>query len=442
MCEAASRKARPPSDFSVFSVTSVVYWFIVRAFIRVPPCSSVVKNLGVDMKNRFSLFAVSVLSCALVGPLLAQAAKPAPAPGSWEAWSAVEPIRQKFGALRKTDAAAAAALLEDELNKVSDPHVAADFFTLLGEVYTDDLKAPDKTVALIDRALPIFQKPAYKVPPYHYMTMVAAKANALAALKKGAEAEALLKENWPLVVQSNLSDNLYAQRTSRDSVRAQIAALEAQDKGAQVNAFLADFLLGSPNYLNMQSNSTGYWIFNELQTRLKKQEKWDEALGWAKLSYQLCPFEKAEIERATQTLSKIWAAQDDFAAAGMFSKAQTDTTTKNPLVAVKTPVFSEETRASLKKQIADLEGRQQLEFKPDRARIIVKFYLTLGTPDDMKDAMKAAVKLLKDRPDLQDGSLSVCRVFKAADCNLIRANAFLSYMAGEGANPVSEFLKK
>ena len=76
---------------------------------------------------------------------------------------------------------------------------------------------------------------------------------------------------------------------------------------------------------------------------------------------------------------KVWAAQDDFAAAGMFAKSQTDAAAKNPLVAAKTPAISDETRANLKKQIADLEGRQIAEFKTDRAKVIVKYHIMLGT---------------------------------------------------------------
>lgn len=389
------------------------------------------------MKKKLAFLFLNIAVCA---PLWAAPAAPFK-PGSWESWSAADPVRQKAGQLRKTEPQAAAALLEEELNKVTDPNVAADLFTLLGDIYVADVKEPQKAVALFERALPIFQKPEYKVPAYHWMTMIAAKANALAALKKGAEAEALIKENWPLLLQSNASDNAYNQRAARDTLRAYSAALEAQGKGEQFTGILSQFLRYSPQFLNLQSGDAGSWLLSELTARLQKEGKTAEALGWGKLVYQLAPFDKKEIERSTQTLNKLWAAQDDFAAVGLFTKAQSDAAVKNPLISLKTPPLTDEAKAILQKQVAELEGRNVVELNPARSRDIVKAYVTLGTPDDLKNAMKTAVKLLKERPDLQDGSLLVCRVFKAADCNLIRANAFLAYMNGEGQNPVTEFLK-
>ena len=58
-------------------------------------------------------------------------------------------------------------------------------------------------------------------------------------------------------------------------------------------------------------------------------------------------------------------------------------------------------RANLKKWIAELEGRNHLEFRLNRTRDIVNSYIVLSTPDDLREAMKAALKLLKEWPDLQ-----------------------------------------
>ena len=361
---------------------------------------------------------------------------------SFDAWNAAEPTRRKAAELRKTDPKAAAQLVQQALNQVSDPNVAADFYTLLASIQTNDLKQPDEALKLLDFALPLFQKAENKVPPHHWMTMVAAKANALAAQKKGVEAEAFLKENWPLLVQASQSANAYSQRAARDTLQAYAAALAAQDKEAQFTQVLGQFLRHSPQFLNFWPGNTENWLLTELQSRLQKQEKWDEALSWAKLSYQLAPFDKKEIERSTQTLNKIWAAREDFAAAGVFSRAQTDAALPNPLAKVPLPPLSDEGKAILQKWIADMEGRQVVEFRVERTRDIVKARIALGTPGDLSEAMKTAVKLLKEHPESQEGSLLVCRVFKAADSNLIRANAFLSYMGGEGANPIPEFLEE
>lgn len=357
-----------------------------------------------------------------------------------DAWSEAEATRQKVATLRKTDPPAAADLLENELDKVQNANVAADFFTLLGDVYTTSLKAPDKALATFDRALPIFQKPEYKVPAYHYLTMIAAKANALTALKKGAEAEALMKEHWPMLLQSLQTENPYGSRAARDATQSYKDALKAQGKDAEVTPLLGRVLGAAPQYLNPSSGDSHAWIQGELVARLQKEGRAEDALGWAKLAYQICAFDKGDIERATLNLGKIWAAQENFAALGQFNRAQSDAAAPNPLAKIPSPLLSDETKAHLKKFVADLEGRQIAGFSRDRAKLIIKAYIVLGTPEDLRSAMGVATKLLKEHPEWQDGSLLVCRVFKAADLNLLRANAFLSYLAGEGPSPLPEFL--
>lgn len=395
--------------------------------------------------------AVSVFCFSFICPSFCLPSNAAPgAPGatpakspeqlSGEAWGVAEKIRRQVSDLRKADPKAAAELLEKTLDETTDPNVAADFFTTLGDVYTNDLKAPDKALALFDRAFPIFQKPEYKIPTYHWITMVGSKARALMASKRLNDVEALLKENMPSVLdaaQSTAGGN-YPKMATRDVMNVRFALLQAQGREKQIPDELTAFLLASPNYLKDSSS----WAWSELLTQLQKQGRGEEALSWGKLSYRLGNFKKEDIEKATQLLNKLWASQDDFAAVRVFNKAQTDPTVANPLANVKVPVLPAAAQETINKRITDLEGRQIIGFRMEVAREIVDLRLILGTPEDLREAMLSAQKMLRERPDLQDGTLQICRVFKAADMNLIRANAFLSYLEGEGKNPIPDFLKE
>jgi len=60
------------------------------------------------------------------------------------------------------------------------------------------------------------------------------------------------------------------------------------------------------------------------------------------------------------------------------------------------------------------------------------------------DAMLIARRLLLDNPSKGNvAALEMARVFKAADLNMVRANALLQYMqTGQGINPTDEFFKQ
>ena len=376
--------------------------------------------------------------CSAILSLLALCSLTARADKSFEAWSAADATRKKVGELRRSDPKAAAQTLEQALQQVTDSNVAADFFSTLGDVYTDDLKEPDRAIAVFERALPLFQKPENKVPVYHYLTMVGAKSKALLAAKRLADAEALLKENAPRLAENGQHTVGYARMATRKVLSAHLALLQVQGREKEGPELLMGFLAAAPAYLKDPAD----WVWSELIAQLQKQGRMEEALRWGKLSYRLCGFNKDEIEKSALLLNKLWASQEDFAAVRIFNKAQTDPSVANPLANVKLPTLSPEARASLKKQVEELEGRLIINFNMGVARDIVSLRLLLGTPDDLREAMLAAQKMLKERPDLQDGTLQVCRVFKATDMNLMRANAFLAYLEGEGKNPIPEFLKE
>ncbi len=359
-----------------------------------------------------------------------------------DVWSDAEATRQQVHKLRKSDPKAAAQVLEQALNQVTNSNVAAEFFTILGDLYTADLKEPDKALALFDRALPLFQKPEHQVPAYHWIGMIGSKARALLETKRATEAEALLRENMPQLIEAGQSNDPYAPGVVHGALRAYESALLLQSKSNEIPGLLAQFLWSAPRYLAQDPRTPSGWMLQKLLDILQKQGRIEEALGWAKLSYRLCAFNKDDIERATQQLNKLWAEQENFPAVRLFSKAQTDPGVANPLATVKLPEMPAAARESVQQRVTEFEGKQLVDFGPGKTREIVTRRVLLGTPADLHEAMLQAQKLLKARPDLQDGALQICRVFKAVDYNLIRANAFLDYLEGKGENPVPGFLQE
>jgi hypothetical protein len=336
--------------------------------------------------------------------------------------------------------------MEEALNTVTNANVAADFYTTLGEIYTNDLKQPDEALKLYDRGLPLFQKTETKLPSYHWLTMIANKAKALVALKRFDEAGKLLLDHHAMLLEAANDGNQYGRYATRLILQAQMALLEAQDKKPEATASLAQFLFENPRFITIEGREgdrdDGGWMMRELLKRLQAEKRHGEALSWGKLAYRLSAFDKKEIENATRLLNGIWAEQENFPAIAQFNKAQTDATAPNALAKAPVPEVPAAVRESLKKKLADLEGQQVVNYGPQKARDIVTLHLLFGMPDDLREAMNAAYQLLKKRPEIQDGSLQICRVFKAADCNLIRANNFLSYLEGQGENPVPAFLEE
>ncbi len=49
---------------------------------------------------------------------------------------------------------------------------------------------------------------------------------------------------------------------------------------------------------------------------------------------------------------------------------------------------------------------------------------------------------MTDAPENPDSVQQACRMFKAADTGVPRANAFLLYLEGEGESPLPGFLKE
>ena len=89
----------------------------------------------------------------------------------------------------------------------------------------------------------------------------------------------------------------------------------------------------------------------------------------------------------------------------------------------------------------------QIDRLHDNSRAIDQTRIThlisvLIVQGDLHEAMTQAKRLLIDNPTAPEGAQQICRVFKAADLNTIRANAFIAYLGGEGTNPMTAFFKE
>jgi hypothetical protein len=173
-------------------------------------------------------------------------------------------------------------------------------------------------------------------------------------------------------------------------------------------------------------------ITDDLTGALAAQGKVDAALGYAKMGWMLASFDKAPMDYTSQVLVKTWVSKETGRAdIEAFAKAQTDAMAANPLKDVATPFISEEEMRAQLRRPGDVKN-------DDHQRITI--FISAGK---WREAMLAARALSRKSPGSTKGVLQACRIFKAYDLNLVRANAFLEWMKNpEGDNPVDAFLEE
>jgi len=244
--------------------------------------------------------------------------------------------------------------------------------------------------------------------------------------RRYAEAEVYLKDRWEGAFVGTRLDSMML-------LRPYLMALDGQGKHDEFISVAGKILREGPAFLNETTRGNGEWIMRRLVDTLIARNRIDEAISYAKLNFMQCEFNERAINGATTVLAKVWMARDlNNVAAEAFVQAQKDAAAANPLAAVPLPALSE---AEVK--VADESLGRSESF---RTHDQISLYIFTGK---FGDAMSAARQLLLDQPNSPAGTLEVCRVFKAADLNLLRANQFLEYVkSGKGSNPVSEFLKQ
>lgn len=203
------------------------------------------------------------------------------------------------------------------------------------------------------------------------------------------------------------------------------AMLAAEDKEDELLTFLHQ--LAKDNLSNLGDHT---WISQRLIEALLKEGEADEALGWARLHFELVPYNESAINGATQLLMRAWLNKSlTSITSNAFIKAQTDPTAKNPLADVPLPTFDEQ---FIQAQMASVPKEQ-----------ISRRITLMLISRTFRRAMLEARRLMVDNPQDPSGLQEAMRVAKAADLNLVRSNALAAYMkTGEGPNPLDLFLKE
>jgi hypothetical protein len=245
------------------------------------------------------------------------------------------------------------------------------------------------------------------------LRLVAKQALILSTDGQGDAAQALLQANWPEVLKQDDFWLLYLPASSLSQV------MEKSGKYDKLLPMLRQVaergLLHDPFYEMMSAG-------------LLRQGEEDEALSWAKARFQVCRFDQDEIKNATQLLMRTWAVSDiDGTLTEAFVKAQSEAGAPNPLAQVKAPPIP---AARVQEALGRAGGAH------DRITTMI-----IG--GEWRRAMLEARRLTIDSPESPEGTLQICRVFKARDLNLLRANAYLEFLKTKGGtNPIKEFLQQ
>jgi hypothetical protein len=209
-----------------------------------------------------------------------------------------------------------------------------------------------------------------------------------------------------------------------------IGLLEESNKRNEIVKRLSQALFEAPSLLDEDvqgiKKPTG-WMYDSLITQLIELKRPKEALSWAKLRYMLCDFDEDSVNRAVASLARAWrapgsAGEAEFSA---FLQAQEDATRPNPLKGVPLPRVDNRQLALLSRSSLAREAAFNVQ-------------IVTGAFDK---AMQTAHGSMTKQGAVTGGIKGIARVFKAADLNLVSANAFVTaFSAGEGGDLVQAFL--
>jgi hypothetical protein len=390
-----------------------------------------------------------------------------------EDWKLISPAFKASDDLVKTDPKAAIQAWQQVYAKrgAMAPTTGSIVFAQVAYIYDSSLKDTERALATYDKGLEMYGDHRGAVE------LVGGKAKLLHRLGKSAEAEAVYKDNWRVVAEAGQSNFGLLEMRAAQALQGYVRILKGDDKASaaertagrdKVITMLQRAFVEMPAYLDDRKQGDGNswspygWMYDELIGGLIDADRKDEALGWAKVYYMGCAFDAASIDRATRALGRAWTAVDDFGAIRTFAKAQeaaastptstTDTSTAkpvtNPLTAVKLPAFKAEPAKLLKTRLELLQGQTKgAGANLGKLNEIIGLNLLSAASGDkaaLAVAMNAAKQMMASDLKGTEGPAAVCRVFKAADLNTGRANAFISYLEGaEGVkNPMTAFFKE
>ena len=383
------------------------------------------------------LLTVFALSLAAV-PVLAQPA-PAPPAGGLDDWGA-------FNALEKQlkDQNAAPQVVIDSYRKLFEgrptwiPLIAIKLSVNISEAYKK-LGNLDKSLEIDDWAIKKYNDDNAIVWTIEH------RAGALNALKRYDETIKLIDDNWNSIVRGGQSQEEWLAMYASTALRDAVEACDAADQNDKAIALMIKALNAMPSLLDDKeqgmSDWKDGWIYDALIPKLLKANRAADALGYAKLHYVTGSFDKDSIARATTSLGRVWGDQEEYQKIRVFAQLQEpnpDAALKNPLLDVKLPEFDAKL---FKEHLARTSIAVQPTAALNRSKAKEQISLLL-VKGDYATAMALARRLMKDDPSKPDGTLQICRVFKAADLSVRRANQFLDFLEGKAENPVPGFLKE
>ena len=358
-------------------------------------------------------------------------------------WVALLELRKELGpaAVRAQPAMAIEKLQAFYNSRTLHPIVAADVVGQIAEITLGPLKQPDEAAKILDGALER-TPPSPQTP--ETVIWLQGKATILLQKNEAAAAKQLLETQLPTIEAAANSGSahlgIYASRALLVLTQAQQAVGAPP---AETIALLESALQRMPIYLDPKRQvaldwSKG-WTYEKLVPLLTNAGRTEEALRWGRLYFAEVDYDGKAIENAVKPLSGVWAKSGDFASVRAFAAAQTEAAAgeerPNPLALVELPKWSDASAIN-----AEMERLTGLQAKnPQRARVasIISLQIALG---QWRAAMEAAMQLMTEDANAPDGTQQVARVFKAHDGSVVRANAFLAYLEGQGKNPVPAFL--
>lgn len=311
--------------------------------------------------------------------------------------------------LRAEDAAKAVAegqqiLATDTLS----PDQTLAIYQLVATIQTNDLKDIPAALASLDEG-------ARKLPgTLNGSKLILEKARLLLAEDRGDEAEVLMQKQWPEIKAAGYDMTALPlfvqvlQRTGQDDLAIQTAEQTLSSRIENLGA--------AGELIRMQIN------------QLLAMGRSVEAERWAKLYFVLCPFDERAMGYAVRNLVLVWA-----------SKPTTPDTITQRIKTLQTP----DATSSLHGcgiPLLDTDNVKKRLAASTRPVERISFLLLLN---ENAKAMVAARQLMLEQPLSNEGVLQVCRVFKANDLNIARANAFLEFQkTGRGKNPVNTFIEQ
>ncbi len=349
------------------------------------------------------------------------------------AWTALIALRDKT---KGAEAPAAVKAFNEFFTAHTEmnPLVACVLLSDVGALYRDKLQQPGKALEIYDWALDKYKAQDGSI------SVLEGKGRLLLDSGQAKAAGDLMEERWSQVIALSHVAHFHLRAMASRCVQIRVQALQKQNKPAEALELLRSTLQEAPALLDPAYQvgwdwGTG-WLYPALVDGFLQAKQFEQAARWARMSFAQSSFDKGAIERATEIVGRVWAAQDDFVSARAFGAAQSDVARPNPLSKIALPALSV---PLLEGELKRLQEAQAKGYDRERAPQIVTLLIGLGR---LRPAMEVARELLAKYPTAPEGVQQVARVFKAADSSLVRANGFIAYLDGKAENPLPAFMQE